>query len=1557
MRKSFQSFARKRWPILALTGTVVGGGAYGVFHLQSLAQAHLPGYLKGQLEAALGRPVEMGPVRLSPTGLRVERFRLPRIAGEAADPVSAKSIRVSADWWKLVARREVRIDDVVLEGAKVSLSAASPMAGKGPWTGQVVRLANTGIQRVGVQDASIQYLADNRGTVAWAAEDVDGSLKLQPERFDYQARIHHFESAGTELAGVRLAGFADEEQLTLSQATLEYGGGSLAAEGTIRVADNATDLQLRVNRMPLAKVAARVGIPQEWAVQGTVTGLLTLDAHDNALRSIKGTVNVTRGSISRPEGQFPWESARAKVDWTPAQATLSDVKVQGDGVSLTAHGTVQTPENRPFTEGEFQLSGRVAAERSGAVSRVAELLAFRRVLEGRWEAGSASVDFQAHGQVKDVSKATATGKLLVRNLRFRPVADQEAATVDHFSAQLERTPDRLVLRDLQAKTDGFTAVGEAVLTDDQPQKPAEFRVDGRVAVKDLKSLRRALPQAALWRWIPVASPRASGELAFKMGGELARPADLWSNGTFEARDFRLSAAAPLPGDAVFFFPVKVAKGSFKHAARQFEIADLDLKASTFGANGRLALDFRGEPAMQTVLNVSTEDWRSLPAMPASALPELTGGNLTAVLKMAAPLSQLNNAPVEGSFRLADASYRPGREGATPLPVEEFAAQFRWADKVLLLPQLTVKTPLVSGSAEGRLYPVTRRDYHVALDLKATSPAVSDLVERFTSEVKLTGGTAEGHFQLDAPVQELAKAVLSGTLDLKDARVSYPVEALGLKEIDTRKLSLDFSRSPQGWQVARVDLDAPGLAASLTGVVATDRVDADLSVQMDQWAAPANLPITGGKVRLLGHVSGQAEKPETLAFSGDLKLDNASLRLSDPAYEVTGGALSLEGGLKVALGQPEAAEFAGEIRVEGARARYESQQATLREGLVSLTATGTGSVSQPERWVSNGSVRLANATVESEGRGFPKVEELVAFFNRDGERLRWKDAKLVAAGSTLESAGWWSPKGHELDLVAQLTDLAPFGVKLPEGVAAKSSRVTVHVTGNPRELVAAAKGSVELTGVRLALGGVPAQALESVRGGFSLQDGVVRLEELKGAGPAGTFTASGTWGEKGQELALLVEGDDFSKLGVELAEGFKLRGFRLQGRLTGTAEQPLERLDARVRLTGAEFAFGPHGPHKLDTLEARVSGRPDNLKLSEIAASGPAGRYTGTGEVTAKGYRVALEVPGMNPDVVRWLLPGEIQGGRLSGTLTLAGDEKEPVRSASGRFELRDAKYVAPETLQIATTATPVSLFSGEYAWDASKTELKNLRVESPLVAASGNLHYAGGEGTLQADLKTADLGAVTDYWPALKAMVAGGSATGQLSTAFKGDSARGTLAVESTGGVLHLPGMTGEFAEHPVEKASLVLGFEPGKLTFNDVKVRGPKGNADGEGSWAPDGAVYGTGKAWFSKSFTSRLMPKGVGWLAKLFGIKQVKSDFTIEGDAEKVHLNAGITRSFLWKFAKGSVPKEFQEIARGKAPLWVKPLETVQQPTTPPAPTAEARPETSQPEPVESKPAPAGG
>jgi hypothetical protein len=294
-----------------------------------------------------------------------------------------------------------------------------------------------------------------------------------------------------------------------------------------------------------------------------------------------------------------------------------------------------------------------------------------------------------------------------------------------------------------------------------------------------------------------------------------------------------------------------------------------------------------------------------------------------------------------------------------------------------------------------------------------------------------------------------------------------------------------------------------------------------------------------------------------------------------------------------------------------------------------------------------------------------------------------------------------------------------------------------------------------------------------------------------------------------------------------------------------------------------------------------------------------------------------------------MLPGTVIGGALSGTLVLQGNGDEPLESASGHFELVNAQYSIPADLGLVGPPVPVSRFAGDYRWADNRAVLTGLVLNSDAGSGTGTLTVAETGGEIKADFTSRDIGRIVDFWPMLAGRLRGGAGTGRLEMRFDPAAFRGTLAVENSGGTLVLPSVPAEYAEHPISKASLVLGFEPNKLSFRNVKLRGPRGNADGEGVWTAAGPVYGSGKTWFTKSYTSQLIkPSGFGWLAKLVGVRQIQSDFSLSGSADRVTLNAGITRSFLWKFAKGQVPKEFQQVARGKSPLWVAPLEVAQVP-----------------------------
>lgn len=1468
----------RRWPLLVLGVGLVAGGTVCAFRVQTLAREKVPAYLHAHLEAALGRPVEWSALRVFPTGVMLEGFRVPKRAGEAADPVSTRRVHASVNWWELLARRKVHISGLDVDGLRLRLAGTPAGKAKTPWTRQLLGLSRTGVDRFRLRDASVETAAAP-GSAAWAVHGVTGDLVVQPASFRCSGRAAAFQRAGVELGEIRLAATGDASRLKISSGRVAYQGAQLHGSGCVNVAANTAGLTLHVKDLPLDRLGQRLGLPRAWTVRGQVTGDVTVDAGNNALRRVAGTVRVARGSVTRDGGKLPWTSASARVLWTPQETRVSELVASGAGVTLSGGGQVLTPAALALTRGTFRFGGRLTAEGTAAVARVSELLAFQRLLNGRCEAGRASVDFSAGGAVAQLAQAHARGTLHVEALRVLPVAGSVPVVVTRLDAALERFPDRLVVRNVQAQTAGLALHGDATLTNDHPGHPGLLSATGGLDIRDLHSLRVAFPQANLWEWLPADSPHAAGRVRFALEGEVAHLAGVRTHGTFELRDFRLASHAPLPGGLVLHVPVQSAAGAFHYAGRRFELSDLSLASPEFGATGQLAVDLQpASPLLSAHLRLHTENWRALPGMPAHAIPELQGGRFEGELHASGDYAHLASLPVEGSFSLKEATYTPGRPGATALDVDEFAARFRWADHALAIPFLSITTPLLQARAHGRLYP-HEQQYRLALDVETHSDHAGQLINRFLSERRLASGVLTSSLHLDAPVERLQDADLNGSVGIRGIRTRQAVAQLGSEPITANEVALEFSRSGDRWEASRLLLDAPSLHVEGKGSLAGTTLAADLHARVGAWVAPASLPFEGGALAADGQLSGDVREFSALAFSGNLG-------------------------------------------VEGARLRYASPRVSLQDGALRLAAHGTGRLSDPLAWLQGGDVHLAGALARVEGRAPLTVDTLTGSFTRQGDGFRWSDARLAVAGNSAVSSGRWSPAGYEAHAEAVLPHLDRLGVALPKGVAFAHGKVGVTVSGTPEQPFQKADGHAEVEGIRVAWGEAPEQSFPHAAADFHFDPTGGRLERFTAAGPAGRLEGSGDWTRDAYQARFSVAGDDVARLGFHLPQGFAAGRFGVEGEASGGRNRQLA-ARGTVRVEGLRVPFGPEGPHAAGLATARFDLREKHAALTEIAVEGPSGKLTGAGEAGPDGYHVALASPGLDPKVARWLLPGKVEGGKLAGTLEVSGSSTALAR-VQGRFELTDARYTLPTKLALLGGATPVSRLAGDYRWEPGHVGLDHLLLECALGHGAGALRYADGQGTLTADLASSDLGRIGDFWPALVGKMHGGTATGRLDSRFTAEGMTGTLALRNQGGTLGFPGFASELAQNPVDSASANLAFAPGKLTFRDVQVRGPRGNANGEGEWNAEGPVWGKGTAWYSKEYTARLIkPTGFRWLARLAGVKQIKTDFTLSGTAERVNLNAAITKGMLWRLAKGHVPKEVQLIATGKSPLWERPLE----------------------------------
>jgi len=1493
--------------MFALSGVVVGGAALGMLRLQAEVRAQLPGILKSRLEAALHRDVEVGAIHLTPFGVSVDGLRVLRITGDREEPLVAKRLNVGIDWWGLVATRQWRVSGVEAIDARFQVTQRAKQAADKPWTQELLALSGSGIERFRVRNATMSLLPVS-GPATWSAAGVNGELVLGSKQFKYDARLKQLAMPEVQLAALHVAGTGDRDGVTLTDGAATFQGAGIRARGRLKTARNEALATLQVDRLPLGRLATRLGIPAEWAMQGSLTGEVTVDARDNALRRVRGQVEVARGSLTRGSGELPWKSAHAHVDWTPTRTHLADVRVLGSDVTLTADGDVTLQPGRPFTAGEFRISGELSASHPAAVAQVADLLAFRQLLEGRWTAGSAVVRFRSRGTVGQTAQASSSGHLQVDDLVFRPVAGSEPVTVQHLDADLERTGERLAFSGVKARTDGMSLAGEAQLTNASAGRPAEFLASGSVDVDDLKSLRKAVPQASLWNWVPVMSPTANGRLQFRVGAPVGNMDGLWSDGHFEVHDLQLGAHSPLPNGAVLSVPVEVASGDFRHAHRRLDVKNLTLTAQAFETRGELAVDFNDvSPALVSDLRVSAADWRGLPSVSQETLPGLSAGRLEGALHITGKLTELALSEVAGQFSILDAAYTGVREGAEPIPVRELSTRFRWAggssagDRSLELPEVRLDSPLFAATAVGKTLR-QNDEQSLALEIDAQAADVGEVADRFNRTLRFSGGMGTAHVSVKAPLAHFASASVDGTIALTDTHLLHSVQPLGRSGIDVKSFKAAFSGQAGKWQVRDASLESPGLLANLTGRIDGSSVDAQLYVKADAWNAPTTLPVTGGAIELSGKLTGETSKLDTLAFDGDFHL-------------------------------------------RGAHAAYHTPKLALTGGEVNATLHGAGSFAEPLRWVRDGDVSATGTEWSGARIASLKIDHAASRFNQEAGTLQFTDAKLDAGNARVAGSGQWSAQGHSAELTASASDLRAFGVSLPEALRIGDYQLTASIRGSSRKVIESATGRLQMHNVQLSTEKAPVQRFTRVATGFQFDGERVQLNDLQGSGPAGTLTGHGIWSRAQHQLSVAISGPDFSRLGIALPEGVHLGGFQLLAELTGTGKQAVSLASGTLRLDDARFVFGPVAPHHFDRIQTALRWDGKRLALRDFTAEGATGTFTGSGEIADRRFRLALTTPRTNPDLVRWMVPGQLQGGALAGTLVLEGNSAGQLQTADGRFEFKQGAYTAPESMGLLGGSFAVSRLTSDYHWERhgekGRARLGHIELETALGSGSGTLVAVDGTGTLTADLTSGDTGRVADRWPVLNAHLRGGAGTGKLQMQFDASRTRGTLAVNAHGGTLLLPGEMPEYAQQPVATLSGVVAFEPGRLTFTDIQVRGPKANLDGSGEWNDGGAVSGTGKAWFSRSYTSRLVkPTGFGWLAKLFGLKEIKSDFTLSGTSEQVNLKAGITRGLLWKFAKSQVPKSLQKIAAGQSPLWVKPLVVAE------APVAAAAEKSAQPQ-----------
>lgn len=331
---------------------------------------------------------------------------------------------------------------------------------------------------------------------------------------------------------------------------------------------------------------------------------------------------------------------------------------------------------------------------------------------------------------------------------------------------------------------------------------------------------------------------------------------------------------------------------------------------------------------------------------------------------------------------------------------------------------------------------------------------------------------------------------------------------------------------------------------------------------------------------------------------------------------------------------------------------------------------------------------------------------------------------------------------------------------------------------------------------------------------------------------------------------------------------------------------------------------------------RRNGTQEEWTVSEAWMRGPSGQASASGQVQGSRFQIAIRGRDVDTELLRWIVPGTVEGGRVAGTLNVQG-EGNKVRHAYGHFDATMGWYRLPVELGLSTQRISVSYFGGDYHWTPERATVRNAVLRSELVNAEGTIAVVRKGARIRAELNSAQLGKVLDLWPACAGWLHGGQARAMLDINFGVSGTGGTLLLRSAGGALSLPSREMAFATVPVDRARLTLQFAPGVRTVTGLAVHGPTMDLEGDFSWKDDGKVFGQGRVTLSRAFTDRLIPKGWHWLARLFGVRRLGSPFAIEGTTDRMVVHAGITRRWFWKFARAVVPRTVREMVSGRVPL----------------------------------------
>ncbi len=381
-------------------------------------------------------------------------------------------------------------------------------------------------------------------------------------------------------------------------------------------------------------------------------------------------------------------------------------------------------------------------------------------------------------------------------------------------------------------------------------------------------------------------------------------------------------------------------------------------------------------------------------------------------------------------------------------------------------------------------------------------------------------------------------------------------------------------------------------------------------------------------------------------------------------------------------------------------------------------------------------------------------------------------------------------------------------------------------------------------------------------------------------------------------------------------------FDAAGPLAGSAERTL---DARFSVANV-VVRGIRLPDR-STLDVPVRSSEGNLAIAtasngvrialrDVRVESPLGSLAGHANITADKLRVSLTGTHVATEPLRWLVPGTVVGGTLEGSITFEGDLRDPVRNASGRFEVINARYVLPREADMSSRPISVARARGNFAIDAGRAAVTDLEIHSELGVARGEVRVGDADTAIRARVASNDVGRVLDLWPSLERIGHGGRGTGTVRATFDARGAHGSVEAHVDGGSVRIPNAPANVTSQPIARGDVRIAFSPTHLAIESLSLRGPRASMTASATWTYDGPVRGSGSVWLSRDYSHQLL-LGYNWLAGLCGMSVLQSGFTLTGTAERLLLNTTIAHSVLWSLGSSRIPRAARDVLSGRAPL----------------------------------------